>query len=78
MRSTPKHSWVAILLLGGMRLANPALADSLPARPPPVSKFLALFDQLRAAEAHKAKGAPEHVAFQFSDAEINEQHLAQA
>jgi hypothetical protein len=72
MTSTTKHLWVAILLLGGMRRASPALANSLPAPPPVASKFLALFDQLRAAESHKAKGVPEHVAFQFSDAEINE------
>ena len=32
-----------------------------------VVKFLALFDQLRAAEAQKTSGAAPHVAFQLSD-----------
>jgi hypothetical protein len=37
-----------------------------------VGKFLRLFDQLRTAAAHPPGLAPSHVAFQFSDAEINE------
>lgn len=58
-------------------LANPGkvpAADSQgAATPPPVAtKFLGLFDQLRKAEEHKSQGAPQHVAFQLTDAEINE------
>jgi hypothetical protein len=67
------HFLIATLLLaGGVSLAAPAsAADAAPA-PPVVAKFLGLFDQLRAVEAHKAKGAAEHVAFELTDAEIND------
>lgn len=40
--------------------------------PPVARKFLTLFDQLRAAEAQKAAGKPEHVAFDMTDAEVVE------
>jgi len=42
------------------------------APPPVVAKFLELFDRLRAAEAQKAHGTPQHVSFKLSDAEIDE------
>lgn len=42
------------------------------APPPVVTKFLGLFDQLRAAEIQKARGTPQHVTFKLSDAEIDE------
>ena len=41
--------------------------------PPAVAvKFLGLFDQLRAAEAAKGRGAARHVAFRLDEGEINE------
>jgi len=55
----------AMVFLGSLALAaEPA--------PPVAAKFLGLFDRLRAAEAGRAHGTPQHVAFQFSDGEINE------
>ena len=39
--------------------------------PPVATKFLTLFDELRAAEAGKG-GAAAHVAFQFTDSEFND------
>jgi hypothetical protein len=64
-----KRFRIAILVLGTASLAVPAPPVHQPAAPPAAAKFLGLFDQLRAAEAHK--GA-QHVFFQFSDAEIND------
>lgn len=40
--------------------------------PPVATKFLDLFDRLRAAEARKSAGTPEHISFQLTDREINE------
>lgn len=52
-------------------------AQQLPAAsiPPVTRKFLGLFDQLRDAEAQKARGTPQRVAFELSDREINEYML---
>ena len=67
-----KASWIAVLLLGAVSLQTSARADGPAAAPPVAAKFLGLFDQLRAAEAAKAKGTAQQVAFQLSDAEITE------
>ncbi len=48
-------------------------AAEQPAAPPPaVEKVLHLFDQLRAADASRQAGKPQHVSFQLTDAEIDE------
>ena len=61
------------ITLGPLILITAALAANVPAEPPPVAtKFLGLFDQLRAAQTQKAKGGHQNVAFRFSDSEINE------
>jgi hypothetical protein len=67
------HYFIAALFLAGAAsLAAPASVINLASAPPVLAKFLSLFDQLRAAEAHKAKGTAEHVVFQLTDAEIND------
>lgn len=53
-------SWVVAATAGGNQT------------PPVVTKFLGLFDQLRAAQAEKARGGNRHVAFSITDAEITE------
>ena len=47
-------------------------AADAPAIPPSATKFLDLFDRLRAADEAKSKSQHPHVQFQISDAEINE------
>ena len=47
-----------------------ATEDNAP--PAVATRFLRLFDQLRAAEAQKARGGMQHVSFRLSDSEITE------
>ena len=58
----------------GLILVTAGLAANVSADPPPpvAAHFLALFDQLRAAEAQNAHGGHQNVTFRFSDSEINE------
>jgi hypothetical protein len=49
---------------------DPSTADAVP--PPVAVKFLGLFDQLRAANAAKARGEQQPVTFRLFDSEINE------
>jgi hypothetical protein len=67
-----KHFLIAALWAWLPAAAQAGNSQPAPAAPPVVAKFLGLFDQLRAAEEHKAKGAAEHVAFQLTDDEIND------
>jgi len=62
------------LLLIAVSLASPAADGPAGASdiPPVATKFLGLFDRLRAADDPNAKGGHQHVAFQFTEAEINE------
>lgn len=61
------------LIAGMIALVSACWAASLPDEAPPTArKFLTLFDQLRTAEAQKAKGVNQPVSFRFSDSEINE------
>jgi hypothetical protein len=50
----------------------PADAPAGAAVPPVATKVLGVFEQLRAAGEPNAKGGRQHVAFQFSEAEINQ------
>lgn len=47
-------------------------AASAPPPPPVVTKFLTLFDELRAAQSENAKGGHKHVSFKLSDTEIDD------
>ena len=61
------------ITLGPLILITAGVAANVPAEPPPVAvKFLGLFDQFRTAEAQKAHGGRQNVAFHLSDSEINE------
>jgi hypothetical protein len=62
-----------IVVTAGLAVPARAAAPTTAGTPPAVvTKFLGLFDQLRAAQAQKARGNRQHVSFQASDAEINE------
>jgi hypothetical protein len=63
---------VAVLLVLLVTSLETPAADTAASTPPIAVKFLAVFDQLRQADEHKTHGAPQHVAFQWTDAEINE------
>ena len=67
-----KHSSLAVVLLAA---ATPLLIVGQTPRgstPVVVTKFLGLFDQLRAAEAAKTRGAAPQVTFRLNEGEINE------
>jgi hypothetical protein len=67
-----KHSSLVLVLLAA---AMPLLIVGQAPRgstPVVVTKFLGLFDQLRAAEAAKTRGAAKHVTFRLNEGEINE------
>jgi len=66
-------NWALILFVIAAQAA-PNTPPIPPVGPPPAVavRILALFDQLRAAEASKAHGTAQHVAFRLSDSEINE------
>jgi hypothetical protein len=53
-------------------LAAAAAGLEAAAPPPAATKFLQLFEQLRQAEKLARTPAPKHVAFRFSDTEIND------
>lgn len=59
-------------LLGAITLFLLPAGATQPAPPPVAVKFLGLFEQLRAADAGRATGRPQHVAFQLTDGEIND------
>ena len=59
----------AFLVIAELGFAAPITPSPAP---PVAERFLSLFDQLRAAETAKARGTYQHVAFRFSDSEINE------
>ncbi len=68
MRSGLKLGTVlTVLFFAGDPALTPAV---VPTPPPTATKFLTLFDQLRAAEG--PAGTHQHIAFQFSESEINE------
>lgn len=70
-----RHFATAILLILLLSPDSPAQQPPLPgATPPPAVavKFLALFDQLRAADATRGRSAAPHLAFKLTDAEIND------
>jgi hypothetical protein len=67
-----KHSSLGALLLAtGIPLLMVGQAPR-GSTPVVVTKFLGLFDQLRAAETAKTRGAAQHVAFRLNEGEINE------
>lgn len=68
MMSSAKPGLVLAILFLAAGPAQPLAVVQTPS--PASSKFLALFDRLRAAEA--PGGTHQRVAFQFSDSEINE------
>jgi hypothetical protein len=57
---------------GFVRQARTAPSTAEAAPPPVVVKFLGLFDQLRAANAARARGEQQPVTFRLFDSEINE------
>jgi hypothetical protein len=70
-----KSSATALLIIVTAGLAIQARAATptpTSASPAVVTKFLGIFDQLRAAEEQKARGNRQHVSFQIADGEINE------
>ena len=62
-------TFAACVILLGWRLASLAAADAIP---PAATRFLSLFDQLRAAAAEKARGPYKRISFDLSDNEINQ------
>ncbi len=62
----------AFLLLALADSTIPASSADASGTPSAVSKFLSLFDQLRAAQTAKEHGTNQHVAFEISDSEINQ------
>jgi len=63
-----KREWLILAVLSGSLLAG---AETVPL-PPVATKFLAMFQDLRDAEAQKAAGKSRHVSFRLSAAEIND------
>lgn len=59
-------------LAAGMPLLVVGEAATEAAPPPVVTKFVGLFDRLRAAQVQAAAGTPEHISFQLTEAEIND------
>jgi hypothetical protein len=59
-------------LAAGMLLLVMGRADTEASPPPVVTRFVGLFDRLRAAQIQAAAGTPEHISFQLTEAEINE------
>jgi hypothetical protein len=70
MRRLALIALVVAAATGVIREAHSQTAP--PGTSPVVTKVLTLFDQLRAAEASKARGVYRHVAFQLSDSEVND------
>jgi hypothetical protein len=68
-----RFAFLTLVIAAAAGLVREAYSQTAPpGTSPVVTKFLTLFDQLRAAEASKARGIYQHVAFQLSDSEINE------
>jgi hypothetical protein len=65
---------IAFLVAAGgfVRPARTAPSTAEAAPPPVVAKFLGLFDQLRSANAAKARGEQQQATFRLFDSEINE------
>jgi hypothetical protein len=64
---------LSILVVAAIMCEAGDSAKTLSNAPPAVvTKFLTLFDQLRAAQTQKTQGTPQHVSFKLSDAEIDE------
>jgi len=59
-----------VLALAGSTV--PVSSAEASGTPPVVSKFLSLFEELRAAQIAKEHGTNRHVAFEISDTEINQ------
>jgi hypothetical protein len=62
---------LSLLILGPVLLSRAATVASPPTPPAAVTKVLDLFDRLRAAQEGR-DDAPKHVAFNLTEAEINE------
>ena len=62
---------LSLLILGTVLLSPAATVASPPTPPAAVAKVLDLFDRLRAAQEDR-DDAPKHVAFNLTEAEINE------
>ena len=61
------------VVLGAGNSADGILVDATASPPPPVvTKFLGLFDRLRAEDEKRAQGTRQHVSFRLSDSEIDD------
>jgi hypothetical protein len=63
---------VVLWLAAGMPLLVVGRAATEASPPLVVTRFVGLFDRLRAAQMQAAAGVPEHVSFQLTEIEINE------
>jgi hypothetical protein len=63
-----RSAWFILVLVSALSLC---VADTAPT-PPVATKFLALFQDLRDAEAQKAAGNVRHVSFRISSTEIDD------
>jgi hypothetical protein len=61
-----------ITVIAGLLCHAMAAATEANAPPAVATRFLGLFDQLRAAEAQKVRGGNQHVSFRISESEISE------
>lgn len=64
--------FATVLFAGAALFASPTQGHEANATPAVAIRFLSLFDRLRDAAMHPVGVIPPHVAFQFSDTEMND------